>query len=295
LASTPQDRLQSFYETQADAYDAFRADFLHGRQPMLTAVAARLQGRQDLVWVDMGGGTGYNVEAMAGLMGGLGAFRCVVIADLCPALCEQARQRVARHGWTNVHVVEADVCTLALPDAATGGQADVITFSYSLSMIPPFHAAIDRAAQLARPDAIVAATDFYVSDKYDLPERQHATLTRLFWRSVFDTDGIYIGPERRAYLDHVFVREYEYNSAGHIPFVPLLQAPYYVWLGRPKAPGASAAAASTVAVADGGGGARPSGFPSTFIYSMTWEDPEADAKVGRPALPPSRSGDAVDG
>ena len=40
------------------ADDRFRARFLHGRKEMLAAVAARLRGRTDLVWVDLGGGTG---------------------------------------------------------------------------------------------------------------------------------------------------------------------------------------------------------------------------------------------
>ena len=40
------------------ADDRFRARFLHGRKEMLAAVAARLRDRTDLVWVDLGGGTG---------------------------------------------------------------------------------------------------------------------------------------------------------------------------------------------------------------------------------------------
>ncbi len=40
------------------ADDRFRARFLHGRKEMLAAVAAHLRDRTDLVWVDLGGGTG---------------------------------------------------------------------------------------------------------------------------------------------------------------------------------------------------------------------------------------------
>ena len=43
------------------ADDAFRSRFLWGRKPMLAACAARLQDRDDLVWVDLGGGTGVSV------------------------------------------------------------------------------------------------------------------------------------------------------------------------------------------------------------------------------------------
>lgn len=38
--------------------DNFRANFLWGRKPMLAACAARLQDRSNMIWVDLGGGTG---------------------------------------------------------------------------------------------------------------------------------------------------------------------------------------------------------------------------------------------
>lgn len=42
----------------APQYDKFRERFLWGRRPLLAGCAARLRGRSDLIWVDMGGGTG---------------------------------------------------------------------------------------------------------------------------------------------------------------------------------------------------------------------------------------------
>jgi betaine lipid synthase len=47
------------------ADDNFRSKFLWGRKPMLAACAARLAEKNDLVWVDLGGGTG--VRSTAGL------------------------------------------------------------------------------------------------------------------------------------------------------------------------------------------------------------------------------------
>ena len=40
------------------ADDKFRSNFLWGRKPMLAACAARLAEKRDLIWVDLGGGTG---------------------------------------------------------------------------------------------------------------------------------------------------------------------------------------------------------------------------------------------
>lgn len=52
------ERLEQFYGPQAHAYDSFRSKFLWGRKPLLAACAARLDEMSDMVWVDLGGGTG---------------------------------------------------------------------------------------------------------------------------------------------------------------------------------------------------------------------------------------------
>ncbi|KAG8760406.1 hypothetical protein FRC12_009570 [Ceratobasidium sp. 428] len=65
-AKTQQDRLDQFYEGQADIYDSTRRKLLRGRKTMLALTAAHLRERKTtqkpLVWVDIGGGTGkFNV------------------------------------------------------------------------------------------------------------------------------------------------------------------------------------------------------------------------------------------
>lgn len=55
----------------------------------------------------------------------------VYVVDLCPSLLAVARQRVQRHGWTNVELVEADVTSLHPAEPSV----DVVTFSYSLTMV----------------------------------------------------------------------------------------------------------------------------------------------------------------
>lgn len=102
------------------------------------------------------------------------------------------------------------------------------------TVIPDFLAAIDAAASYLDPSiGILGVTDFYVSSKFDFPLRQLSWVRRFFWRSVFDTDNIDIGPERRHYLDHKLCRVWERNGEGTIPYVPApLRCPFYVWLGR---------------------------------------------------------------
>ncbi|EFJ31364.1 hypothetical protein SELMODRAFT_409019 [Selaginella moellendorffii] len=223
---THKERLQAFYSSQAQAYDAFRAGFLHGREQMLVECASRLQGRSGMVWVDLGGGTAENVRMLSRCLD-LSAFQNIYVVDLCSALCDVAAAKVEGFGWTNVEVIEEDACEFRPPAPAT-----LVTFSYSLSMIPQFIKVIDRALSYLDVDGIVGVADFTTSAKFDKPERQHSWLRRWFWRAVFDLDCIDLGPEQRQYLEHRLATVYEDNSFGKIPYVPILKVPYYIWIGK---------------------------------------------------------------
>jgi len=196
----------------------------------------------------------------------LESFKKIYIVDLCHSLCNEARRKVAAHGWNNVEVVERDACEF-VPEE---GKATLVTFSYSLSMIPPFHSAIDAACSYLDPNGYMAVADFFVSGKHDLPLRQMGWMKRFFWRATFDLDGIDLGPERREYLEHKLTRVYEYNGEGKIPYVPLLRAPYYIWIGQKDTMFIHHTEARVEA---------PPLFPPTFLYSQSWEDPAPDAEV----------------
>jgi betaine lipid synthase len=50
-------------------------------------------------------------------------------------------------------------------------------------VIPPFHAAVDRATSYLDPAVgLLGVADFYVPSRYDLPLRQMTWLRRFFWR-----------------------------------------------------------------------------------------------------------------
>ncbi|CAM6035693.1 unnamed protein product [Sphagnum compactum] len=267
------ERLEFFYGPQAHAYDRFRASFLHGRMPMLASCAARLRGSTGLTWVDMGGGTAENVDMMSQLID-LESFEKIYVVDICSALCEVARQKVISRGWHNVEVVEGDACTFTPKRPAT-----LITFSYSLTMIPDFMSAIDNAVTNLEEDGIVGVADFFTSAKYDLPNRQHSYIQRWFWRSIFDVDGIDLGPERRLYLEHKLEPVYEYNARGKIPYVPVLRAPYYQWIGQRRDCTKQNLVRFPARASDEFEAKRPPAFPPTFLYSLSWEDPREDDKV----------------
>eukprot|EP00245_Coleochaete_scutata_P005726 TRINITY_DN1951_c0_g1_i1.p1 TRINITY_DN1951_c0_g1~~TRINITY_DN1951_c0_g1_i1.p1 ORF type:complete len:664 (-),score=144.25 TRINITY_DN1951_c0_g1_i1:680-2671(-) len=268
------ERLESFYGPQAHAYDRFRANFLHGRRGMLAACAARLRGGNGMVWVDLGGGTGENVDMMSEYID-LSCFKKIYVVDICTALCEVAEKKVHKRGWRNVEVVESDACLFEPKE----GNATLVTFSYSLSMIPPFMEAVDKAISYLDQDGVFGVADFYTSSKFDLPNRQHTYAERIFWRSIFDFDGIDLGPERRMYLEQKLEPMYEYNGRGKIPYVPYLRAPYYQWIGRIRGSHEEQLSRFPVSATDEFIARRPPGFPPTFLYSLSWEDPREDDKV----------------
>lgn len=87
----------------------------------------------------------YNIEAMSAFLPVDKFFDQVYLVDLSPSLCDVARQRFERLGWKNVTVLCQDARSFRLPerqidpkaaDGATTDCADLITMSYSLSMIP---------------------------------------------------------------------------------------------------------------------------------------------------------------
>ena len=56
-----QERLEAFYSGQRDAYDSFRNRLLHGREELMRILPLPEKGGTLL---DMGGGTGSNIEAL---------------------------------------------------------------------------------------------------------------------------------------------------------------------------------------------------------------------------------------
>ena len=93
-----------------------------------------------------------------------------------------AEQRKREHGWSQVETVEADATVFEPVE----GCVDVVTFSYSLSMIPDWFAAIENALSILKPGGVIGVVDFYVSRKYPADGlRRHRWFTRNFWPMWF--------------------------------------------------------------------------------------------------------------
>jgi S-adenosylmethionine-diacylgycerolhomoserine-N-methlytransferase len=140
-----------------------------------------------------------------------------------------AAERVQKHGWSNVRTVLADVTTYQPDDA----PVDVVTFSYSLTMIPNWFQAIDQAYQLLKPGGLIGVVDFYVSRKWPAPGlRQHKWWQRVFWPTWFASDNVFLSPEHVPYLQARFQTVRLEERLGKVPYLLGLKAPYYLFLGR---------------------------------------------------------------
>lgn len=110
------------------------------------------------ILVQVGGGTGWNIQAMAEFVNVPEFFSQVYLVDFSPSLCSVAKQRFEKLGWKNIRVVCEDARKFRLEDyenAISGGKtpsrspslsyfsqkraehggADLVTMSYSLSMM----------------------------------------------------------------------------------------------------------------------------------------------------------------
>ncbi len=237
---------------------------------MLGLVAAQLKYKAERapdsnkkpIWVDIGGGTGYNIEAMQAYLDVPTFFSKVYLVDLSPSLLDVARKRFDRLGW-DVEVVCQDARTFRLQDyenrhlvqktdafprnssKSNHSERDVgaglVTLSYSLSMIPDYYSVVDSMPSLLSADGILGVVDFYVQSIVEISGRtytggsfnRHVTwLGRVFWRAWFDVDRVGLEGARRDYLEYRFgtlktVDERNYLLFG-IPYYSMF-LPIYGW------------------------------------------------------------------
>jgi S-adenosylmethionine-diacylgycerolhomoserine-N-methlytransferase len=222
LGDDPAARLEAFYSQQVSHYDEFRRRLLHGREEMMQSLELPEGG----VLVDLGGGTGSNLEALGERRHRL---RSLTIVDLCPSLLQVAAERVHRHGWDNVTTVLADATTYIHPY----GPVDIVTLSYALTMIPDWFRAIDRAHDLLKPGGMIGVADFYISRKWPAPGRcRHSAWQRFFWPLWFSWDNVFFSPDHLPYLQSRFETVRLVEGAGKVPYLFGMKAPYYLFLGR---------------------------------------------------------------
>ncbi|KAJ7494387.1 hypothetical protein B0H11DRAFT_2156166 [Mycena galericulata] len=313
------DRLDEFYNDQAAIDNMARHKHTRGRESMLSLCASHLSvlgasaPKRRRVWVDLGG-TGCNIEIMDKYFP-VSSFDAIYLIDLCEPLLEVTRRRLEKRGWENVVILCQDAQSFDLPEWSNKMQLDdgidLITLSYSLSMMDDFHGVLDCVHRTLSPQSgLLGVVDFHTDEDQshrpdkaaERPKHKFSWFSRWLW--------FCLDPHRRTYLEHKFgtVKYYEVRSY-YIPF--MARIPYYVWVGRPRSCDVSGIREEFKEVK----GTRPSfsdgvasscgtlapplnsfhyhvGTPwrmpyyehpmheqfRTYIYSFTWEDPEEDMR-----------------
>lgn len=131
------------YRRRAAAYDSTT----HFTEPIRQRAIAQLALRPGEKVIDVGSGTGLSFEAILAAIGPTGQL---VGIEQSPEMIRQARERVARHGWGNVTLLES-----AVEDATIGIQADALLFFYTHDILRTPEA-VERLMAAAAPGARVS-------------------------------------------------------------------------------------------------------------------------------------------
>jgi S-adenosylmethionine-diacylgycerolhomoserine-N-methlytransferase len=195
---------------------------LHGRKELFDLLPDSPGG----IWVDLGCGTGENAEHWGER---LKSLQRAYLVDLSSSLLKVAEQRVTERGWTNVTPVHADATKFVPPE----GAADIVTMSYSLTMIPDWFLAVDQAYRMLKPGGLIGIVDFFVARKYPAEGLvKHGWSTRSMWPLWFGSDNVFLNPDHVPYLLSRFETVSLAQRRGKLPYLPFVRAPYYLFVGR---------------------------------------------------------------
>lgn len=216
-------RMEAFYADQAADYDAFRRRLLTGRESLLS----RLEVAPGAVLVDLGGGTGANLEFLPSAQRERLAHWHIV--DLSESLLAVAEQRIKRLGLQQVSVHRADA-TVWQP---TEGRADIVLLSYSLTMMPDWLAVLEQVERLLRPGGQIAVVDFYVSRKHPPAGRiRHGWPTRIGWPAWFGWDDVFLCADHLPTLARRFRPTWIAEQRARVPWLPMVRVPVYQFIGQ---------------------------------------------------------------
>ena len=147
--SSHRETMTNYYSVQSHFYDCTRWAFLYGRKRLIEKLDIRPGERV----VEIGCGTGANFGA---IQAGLRNTGELIGIDCSGPMLRKAEQRAQENAWSNVRLLDLEYGK----ETVTQGQADVVLFSYSLSMIEDWQRALSCAVSELRPDGRVGVLDF---------------------------------------------------------------------------------------------------------------------------------------
>lgn len=238
--------MEAFYKYQKNDYDAFRESLLWARPSLMEAMPLLKKG--GMVWVDVGGGTARNLEYFTPDTIRK-YFKSIYILDVSSSLLEIASERVKQMGLEDIvtvveHDFTADSVFKVLPNENT---VDIITMSYSYSMIPNKAGAMLNAAKLIKspnskiPNSggLIMIADFFCNWQYDDTLPFSARMFRN-WESKFHTwwfaqDHVHLLTNQELeYASHMLECVWDDRFRGSVPFIPFLKPYHGVYVLRKK-------------------------------------------------------------
>ena len=147
--------MENYYRLHADIYDLSRPFFLFDRDRTLKS----LDLKKNQIVLDVGCGTGWNLRYLVEKVGAKGK---VYALDCSDSMLRKAREKIEQNKWYNVSLLKAFAENYTLED-----KADLILFSYSLTMIPDWKSALDNARENLKSQGKLVILDFYVWDRYE--------------------------------------------------------------------------------------------------------------------------------
>jgi ubiquinone/menaquinone biosynthesis C-methylase UbiE len=213
------DDLAAFYAPQIEHYDRFRERLLQGREQLISKLPLPMHAHV----VDLGGGTGRNIEYFGERASHIARYDVV---DLCAPMLAHARQRKRR--FPQLHAIHGDA-TIWTPHE----PVDVVIMSYALTMIPNWRAAVVNALRMLKSGGTLGVVDFYVAAASPLPGcSRHSWLARKFWPAWFKHDGVRLDSAQLPTLCNVLKTCELTEASAPVPYLPRLRVPWYACIGR---------------------------------------------------------------
>ncbi len=169
-------RMDRMYRYQRHIYDLSRKFYLLGRDRLIRELALTPGARI----CEIGCGTGRNLAALARRYPDARIFGI----DASNEMLKTAQATIARAGLSGSIRIARCLAEELDPAATFGLDApfDAILFSYTLSMIPDWRRAADRAVAVLGPAGLLAVVDF--SEQRGLPDWFRTLLRR--WLALFE-------------------------------------------------------------------------------------------------------------
>jgi S-adenosylmethionine-diacylgycerolhomoserine-N-methlytransferase len=183
--------MERIYRYQRHLYDATRRLFLFGRDRLLESMA--ISGEDKVL--EIGCGTGRNLILLAEHHPNAAFFG----VDASGQMLATATRRITARGLAPRIALAAGLAEQLDPKIMFGTPLafDKIFFSYSLSMMPRWHLALDAAFNHLKPAGGLHVVDFWDQESWPAP------LKRLFagWLALFH---VRFDPEFISVLSHHF-------------------------------------------------------------------------------------------